>query len=389
MRKAFFLIVVIPTFLTGILGACKADDVVSSPSTDTTGIDTASSSVQDSLFYVYKSASEGYSCFRIPAIIRSQKGTLLAFAEARKNNCGDAGDIDLVLKRSLDGGKTWSRMITVWDDADNTCGNPVPVVDQSTGTIWLLMTWNLGQDAIDKINNGTSKDTRRVFVTHSEDDGLTWAAPKEITDNVKRISWGWYATGPCHGIQIQNGKYAGRIVVPCDYITVKTKEGSSHVIYSDDHGQSWMLGGIIQQFNVNESSVAELSDGSLMLSMRSSTGSRMVALSTDGGLSWSDAQPDPSLPDPGCQGSLLSYPKKGLLFFSNPSSKTSRVNMTLRLSENDGTTWGKAFRVHSGPSAYSDIVMIDDAHVGILYEAGLLSPYEGLAFKVIAIKDFK
>lgn len=391
--KRLFTGTAVLVLLAGALLSCRGehqrDEVVTPLPEDSTGTGTTSPPAGDSLFYVYKSASEGYSCFRIPAIIQSPAKTLLAFAEARKNNCGDAGDIDLVVKRSTDGGKTWSERITVWDDAGNTCGNPVPVVDRSTGTIWLLMTWNLGQDNIGEINDGTAKDTRRVFVTHSEDDGLSWAAPEEITSSVKRVSWGWYATGPCHGIQLVHGSYAGRLVVPCDFITLQTKEGSSHVIYSDDHGKTWQLGGIVQQNKVNESTVAELSDGTLMLNMRSGSGSRMVALSTDGGSSWSDAKADVHLPDPTCQGSLLSYTDKDLLFFSNPSSSASRENMTIKRSTDDGRTWSSAYRVYDGPSAYSDIVMIDDAHIGILYEGGVSRPYEGIAFRVIATKDFR
>ncbi|HKZ68307.1 MAG TPA: sialidase family protein, partial [Chitinophagaceae bacterium] len=175
------------------------------------------------LNHIYKNDEEGYKCFRIPALITSAKGALLAFAEGRKNNCGDAGDIDLVLKRSEDGGKTWSKLQVVWNDSTNTCGNPAPVVDQRTGNIILLSTWNLGSDHEKDIINGSSKDTRRVFVLSSTDEGITWSAPKEITKNVKKDTWTWYATGPGRGIQLSKGKHKGRLVIPSNHIVAGTK----------------------------------------------------------------------------------------------------------------------------------------------------------------------
>ena len=156
---------------------------------------------------VFLSGAEGYHTYRIPAVIVSKKGTLLAFCEGRKRGRGDSGDINMVVKRSFDSGKTWGPMQIIWDDAGNTCGNPAPVVDRETGTIHLLMTWNRGDDHERDIIALKSKDTRRVFVTQSTDDGLTWTAPKEITNTTKLPSWTWYATGPGAGIQAERGKH--------------------------------------------------------------------------------------------------------------------------------------------------------------------------------------
>jgi sialidase-1 len=317
--------------------------------------------------------------------VKTKKGTLLAFAEARKNNCSDEGDINMVVRRSVDSGKAWSALISVWDDGANTCGNPAPVVDLKTGEVYLLMTWNLGQDNIGEINNGTSKDTRRVYVSHSSDDGLSWSVPIEITDSVKRTNWGWYATGPCHGIQIRRGQFAGRLVIPCDYMETYTKKGGSHIIYSDDDGKSWALGGTVSNVNTNESTVAELQNGKLMLNMRSK-GTRVVAISDDGGLSWTDVKHDNHLIDPTCQGSLLSNLDEAQLFFSNPSS-SERENMTIKLSGDDGNSWRKSLQVYGGPSAYSDMVLISDTRIGILYEGGKSRPYEGIVFQSIPIKE--
>jgi sialidase-1 len=165
---------------------------------------------------VFVSGQQGYHTYRIPSLLVTKKGTLLAFCEGRKKGRGDAGDIDLLLKRSFDGGRTWAKTQVVWDDGDNTCGNPCPV-------------------------NGTSKGMRTVWVTKSDDDGAAWSQPVEITKDVKRASWTWYATGPGVGIQLKNG----RLVVPCDHQVAGSKAQQAHVIFSDDKGKTWKLGGAI------------------------------------------------------------------------------------------------------------------------------------------------
>src|SRR6266478_1740107 len=195
---------------------------------------------------VFVSGAAGYHTYRIPAIVVSTNGTVLAFCEGRKNSRSDTGKIDLLLKRSTDGGKTWSAQQIVRSDGDNVCGNPGPVVDETTGVVWLLMTWNLGADGEREINNGTSKDTRRAFVTHSADDGVTWTKPQEITASVKKADWRWYATGPVNGIQLTRGTHKGRLVIPCNHTELNSSGqpvSRAHVIYSDDHGATWQLGG--------------------------------------------------------------------------------------------------------------------------------------------------
>ena len=146
------------------------------------------------LRFLFESGTNGYNTFRIPAIIRTQKETLLAFAEGRKKSSSDTGDIDLVLKRSEDNGKTWSELSVIWDDGENVCGNPAPVVDRQSGNVYLLSTWNLGSDHESEIIRETSKDTRRVFVFTSTDDGRTWSDAKEITASTKLSNWTWYAS---------------------------------------------------------------------------------------------------------------------------------------------------------------------------------------------------
>jgi len=337
---------------------------------------------------VFVSGQEGYHTYRIPAIIRAQNHDLLAFAEGRKLGGGDAGDIDLLLKKSSDGGRTWSAQKILWNDGANTCGNPCPVLDASTGTLWLLATHNPGgvneKEIIDRARTGS----RTVWILKSTDHGSSWSSPVEITALTKKSNWTWYATGPGIGIQIQNGPHAGRLVIPCDYNDQdpanpkKTRRGS-HVIFSDDHGQTWQIGGTLSP-GLNECQVAELFDGqgTLVINMRSYLGraTRAQSRSEDGGLSWSTVVDAPALIEPVCQASLLRHDDAHLLLFSNPAHTTQRVNLTLRTSSDNAQTWNNLAVIHAGPAAYSSLVALDAATVGCLYENGEKKPYERITF---------
>ena len=346
---------------------------------------------------IFRKDQDGYSCFRIPAIVQSKTGTLLAFAEARKNSCSDTGDIDIVLKRSEDGGRTWSNLIIIWDDGENVCGNPAPVVDQETGRIILVSCWNLGEDHEKDIIDQTSKDSRRIFVLYSDDDGKKWSAPKDITSSVKHSDWTWYATGPCHGIQIQNKKYKGRIVVAANHMVAGTKSYHSQLIYSDDKGDTWKLGGVVSEHGGNESSVVELGNGELMLNMRNynreESKTRSYAISKDGGETISKMHYLPGLIEPICQGSTINFMRSGkisnYILFSNPASTENREKMTIKLSEDNGQTWPHTYLVYPGPSAYSDLVNLSDGNIGLLYEYGVNNPYEKIGFTIIPFNKLK
>ena len=335
---------------------------------------------------IFVKGQQGYHTYRIPALAKTVKGTILAFCEGRKESGSDTGDINLILRRSIDDGKTWSPIITVWDDGYNTCGNPSPVVDPVTGRIHLLMTWNLGTDgkSAGDFNNGKTKDTRRVFYTYSDDDGVTWKEPEEITSQAKGEGYGWYATGPCHAIILTKGKYAGRIVVPCDCNKIGGA-GFSHVIYSDDNGENWKIGGMIS--GGNESTVAELEDGRILISCRCSGGKRMLAWSEDGGETFGESVKMASLPDPKCQASLLNtvYEGQYVLLHSNCADASSRIKMTVKASTDGGGTWNAGHIVWDGMTAYSDIVMINENIIGILYENGSSSSYERISFDRVAM----
>lgn len=330
---------------------------------------------------VYVAGEDAYDAYRIPAVVQAPNGTLLAFAEGRRTGAGDTGDIDLVLKRSLDGGLSWSALEVVGDNGPNTFGNPCPVVDAATGTIWLFTTHNLGVDRESAIIDGTSQGSRTVWLMRSDDNGTTWSAPSEITGATKREGWTWYATGPGVGIQTRTG----RLVIPANHAEARTAIHRSHILYSDDHGATWGIGAVADP-GTNESQIAELSDGRLLLNMRNHPSKpenfRMVAVSSDNGATFSRAVPDPALIEPPAQASLLRWPVSdggAGLAFSNPAAAT-RVRMTVRLSTDDGRSWPISRVVHEGPSAYSSQVAVSDDLLGVLYERGDRTPYERITF---------
>ena len=207
-------------------------------------------------------------------------------------------------------------------------------------------------------------------------------------------NWTWYATGPGRGIQLSKGKYKGRLIIPSNHIVAGTKKNYSHIIYSDDRGSTWNLGGITPQDSVNESTIAELSNGRLMLNMRNAGKSRhrQIAISRNGGKKWSAIYPDTTLIEPVCEGNLIQYKfpgKKESLIFSNPASTSSRTQMTVRVSYDNGKTWPLKKLVYEGPSAYSCLTVLPNGNPALFYEAGYQRPYEGIVFEEILIENFK
>lgn len=353
---------------------------------------------------LYAKGMFGYSAFRIPAIIYSKAGTLLAFAEGRKDSDSDTGNIDLLLRRSSDNGATWSDPAIVWDDGNHVCGNPAPVVDSQSGRIFLLSTWNLGEDHEKDILRQKSKDTRRIFILYSDDDGISWSEPREITDMVKRPEWTWYATGPCHAIQLRKAPYKGRLVVPCDFGTFDGTSTmyQSLLIYSDDLGENWHIGGISSK-NGNECSAVELSDGKVMLNMREQNKnaefrqqigySRGVAISDDGGETLGETTRNSTLIEPVCQGSIINYAPKGKLtntiLFSNPNHTSKRQNMTVKISRDSGKTWGKQIKIFEQKASYSDLAILPTGEVAIIYECGEQRADDRIEFSLLNKSLFK
>ncbi len=318
---------------------------------------------------VFVSGQDGYHTYRIPALVVSKQGTVLAFCEGRKTSSADHGDIDLLLRRSFDGGKSWQETQLVHEEggaAKTTIGNPCPIVDRD-GTIHLIF----------------SRNNARAFYMKSVDDGATFSVLREITDAFRAFNFEWtrLASGPGHGIQTRSG----RIVVP---VWLNDRIGHNYraaVIYSDDAGATWTAGGIVKPTirDCNECMAVERADGSLLLNMRNkSARCRAVAFSTDGGITWTEPKLIEELVDPVCQASIVRFSsgnsdRKSSILFCNAASR-DRDHMTAKLSYDEGDSWPIAKLIHAGPSAYSDLAIAKDKTILCLFEKGLKHPYEKL-----------
>ncbi|MFJ8092536.1 sialidase family protein [Streptomyces griseofuscus] len=349
----------------------------------------------------YVSGRGGYAAYRIPAVVRTLRGTVLAFAEGRRHGSGDSGDIDVVLRRSTDGGCTWGPLAVVAAGGGDTRGNPAPAVDPRTGIIILVTCGNAGDVTEDQIMRGqvTAARGRRVYVQRSSDDGRTFTAPQDITTAVKRPDWRWYATGPGHAVALTRGPHAGRILVPANHSTTPPKGSrdtgresryyAGHTLYSDDGGRTWHLGltatGPSGVFNVNETSATQLPDGRLYFSARdqygSAPGNRVDTYSSDGGatLDRPYAAQDTLKDVPVVQGSVLQLQgARAPLLFSAPSVPTARRAMAVWSSTDAGRSFSRLITLDDGPAAYSDLVQLGTGAVGVLYETG---SYDGLSFR--------
>ncbi|MGW7817884.1 exo-alpha-sialidase [Streptomyces puniciscabiei] len=342
------------------------------------------------------SQDPGYTCFRIPAIVRTLDGTLLAFAEGRVLNCGDAADIDIVLRRSTDGGRTWGPLQVVNEGAGDTHGNPAPIVDRATGRVWLAETYNTGRS--DSASCSIPCD-RTPHLQYSDDDGRTWSVPRDLSPEILPADWNsWYATGPAHGIQLTRGRHAGRLVFG---VNTETWDGSrvtanhAALIESDDHGGHWRIGatdtwpiaddGTFRQ-KPSELTLAERGDGSILVSAREQDGTdlghRTQAVSRDGGDSFTAPFHDlPELYAPQVQGALLRLGDRMLL--ACPGDPDRRRTMMIRSSYDGGRTWDSVDRgtvVTTDWSGYSDLVRADADTVGLVYEGGAVDARDEIRF---------
>ena len=363
---------------------------------------------QSSPAFVFRNGDDGYACYRIPAIIKCPNGELLAFAEGRKRDCGDFGDIDLVMKRSTNHGRTWSQLQVIIDNGPIKAGNPAPVVDildpaNPNGTLFLLYNTATGSET----NAREGLSVREVWYITSVDHGNTWSSPVNITTSVHRPlapvhnpsynfveDWRTIALTPGHAFQFKTGNNKGRIFVAANH-SVGAKKSSNdfdnyraHCFYSDDHGKTWTIGADVPIAGGNESTAAELSTGSVLQNIRyqnETVKNRILAFSKSGGHTWDTAYVSTLLPDPVCQGSMIStiYQKKHILVFSNAASHTKRERLTIRVSFDDGQSWPVNFLVDPGPSSYSDIAEVKTGKLGLLYEKGSSG---GIVYQLLSLK---
>lgn len=315
---------------------------------------------------------EAIPVHRNVSLVTTHAGTILAMAGHRVNGADDEDDMDIHLRRSTDGGETWGPVIVLANDSMNPCKNYVPVVLPS-GRILMLWLWNAW------IPTEADRTTREVYATYSDDDGLTWSAHSNITSQVYQPTWDWYGLGPGHGFVKTRSPNLGIIIFPARHGVVGGT-GKPHIIYTDDNGATFHLGGELSQGN--ESTACEQSDGGVLFNVRAVVLYRWAGVSADGGLTFPTQYEDTQLPGADkCQASLLEHSMnpvtgKANILFSNPEDLFERVNGTVKLSEQDGDqgTWVKKFR-YSAPSpafsGYSDLTVINPAgDVGLLWEFG-------------------
>lgn len=346
----------------------------------------------------------GYKLYRIPGIVVTTRGTVLAYCEARKSDRSDWGTIDVLLRRSTDGGRTWlprQQIVHLEGDlpvnpvaaaqnldkpGENTVNNPIAIVDHDTGAIHFLYCL----------------EYMRCFYMRSDDNGVSWTEPVEITKTFEafRLDYDWkvLATGPAHCIQLTHGPQKGRLVVPI-WLSPGTG-GHAHrpsvtaTIFSDDHGSTWQRGDIAtpdtdEFVNPNETVVVQLADGRVLLNSRSESKRhrRLITFSPDGATHWSTPAFDEALLEPICMTGLVRVReprdgKPGLLAFSNPHNlarkdgkeipgrSRDRVNVSIKLSDNEGRTWSANRTLEAGFSGYSDVAALADGTILCFYERG-------------------
>lgn len=364
---------------------------------------------------VYTAGTDGFKSFRIPAITKLPNGNLLAFCEGRVNGSGDFGNVKIVLKRSTDNGKTWGALKVVVSNDTLQAGNASPVVDLTDpafpkGRIFLF--YNTGNVPENKIRQGLG--LREVWYKTSTDNGQTWSNPVNITLQVHKPKqpkfnpaynfqedWRSYANGLGHAVQFPSGKYKGRIYVAANHSAGEPKphyaDGRANGFYTEDHGKTFKLSDDVPVPGGNESMATVLSGNKLMLNIRNQSGNikaRIVAVSSNGGKSWDTTYFDRQLPDPVCQGSILTIGQekgKSIVAFCNDADTTRRDNLTLRISFDEGKTWTINKVIAKSPagyqgdySAYSDLVKLLATQIGVLYEK---DNYKEIVFREIDWKN--
>jgi sialidase-1 len=326
---------------------------------------------------VFIGGRDGYPVYRIPALLTTSRGTVLAVAEGRAR-LKDIAENDIVLKRSTDGGKTFGPLIVVAADGDNSLNNPLLVEVRPRGRILLMYQHYPAHTGESKVVPGlTGPRVCRTMLTHSDDDGQTWSAPRDITAGIKRPKdVTSTASGPGVAIQLRRGKHQGRIIAP------HNQGPHGHwLVYaaiSDDGGDTWRYGQTAPQNgkgHANEVQMVELADGSVMLNARTEDGHRCrkTSISRDGGETWSPLVDVPELVDPKCMGSIIRYSdpldgKRSRLLFSNAADEKHRRRGTLRLSYDEGQTWEVSRVLEPGDFAYSCLTVLPGGSIGCLYE---------------------
>jgi sialidase-1 len=338
-------------------------------------------------FDVFKSKTEGYASIRIPAVLVTKAGTVLAFAEGRQRPT-DQAENDIIMKRSTDGGRTWSDLRVLHDDGAHSLNNPTVVQEQKSGRIFVWyqrIPAHLKEKSANIATGVDGPDIYRNFILTSDDDGVTWSQPADVTKTTKRPDRGTtIASGPGIGIQLTRGPHAGRLLIP--FNEGPYGKWQNYAVFSDDGGKTWAFGDDVpgafvpddkggERSQINEVQFTELADGSVFLDSRQFAGEkvRRSSVSKDGGKTWSAVAEIPEIADPSCMASTLRYSfpegtKPGLILHSGPES-TKRERGTIYASADDAKSWPAKRLLYAGPFAYSVLTRFADGTVGCLFEA--------------------
>lgn len=320
---------------------------------------------------LFQMNDHGSKYWRIPALVTANDGSLVAVVDKRGNALGDLPNkISIMAVRSTDNGVTWSNPVEVAaaNDYGATYGDPAVVLDEKSGELVCMFVGDKG------LWDSTPWARQNLYVSKSSDNGQTWTSPKRITDQVYNDHTDWYAgfAGSGHGLCTKNGRLM--FVLAIRPTSAQQPPLHNYAIYSDDHGETWKLSENAATTQGDEAKVVELENGDILMSIRNpQKGSRMFSTSKDGGRTWTTAERNSNLKDPACNGDIIRYTKPDgstCLLHSLPESATTRENVTIYLSEDNGKTWPVKKRLVNGYSAYSSMTVLKDGSIGILVEEG-------------------
>lgn len=336
-------------------------------------------------------SGDGYPVFRIPALAVTRRGTLIAAYDGRPTMADLPSHVVVLVRRSTDGGRTWqARQVVRSDTAPLGFGDPSALVDRVTGRVFLFYAASGRQGFLGSATGSDSTDPNvlQADCSWSDDDGLTWHH-RRLTYAIKNAAWGGLFAASGAGIQLFHGPHAGRLVQ--QYVVRFHGENYGASAWSDDHGNTWRMGALVGP-GIDENKSVELADGRLLLNSRA-RGYRRVATSMDGGATWTDLHDERQLVDPANNGSIVRFnprapasnPQSHWLLFSNTADPTERVNLTVKLSCDDGATWTRKIQLEPGAAAYSTLAVLPDGSIGLLYERG---NYEYITFRRFTMSEF-
>jgi sialidase-1 len=331
---------------------------------------------------LFAAGRDGYFAYRIPAIETAPDGSLLAFVEARKYHLHDPGfekqDIDLVMKRSADNGRTWSAMKVIEDPGERwSAANPATLVDRATKRVWLF--YLRGKPERNTYTARAGTDDIRILARTSDDSGVTWSEAADLTDVTRDMAdpkWRTSVVGPGGGIQTRRG----RLVIP----VWKFEPWGVFAVFSDDHGRTWRRGQLVPDVSGDESQLVELSDGRLLFDIRQQRGAhRWRATSDNDGKTWSKAGAGEQVSAVACAIERLTLKGGGddrdRLLWTGPKGP-QRSNLVVRVSYDEGATFTRERSIADGPAAYSDLTILQDRTVGVLWERGTNANYQFITF---------